>query len=174
MNKPMLIITDRLTITEFDESMIEDVQKNSLDEDNRRFVPDEVFETVEDAKKTVAFLMKCYKGDKGPFVYPLLLMNGDNIGYVQAVPLKSGWEIGYHIAKKYTGNGYATEAVKSFLPIIMEWLCIEKIEGHCLIENIASCTVLEKCGFTLVYKGIGDYQGEARDICRYLYERSTL
>lgn len=59
------IETERLVITEFDESMIECVQKNSLDEDNRRFVPDEVFETVEDDAETVLFLMDCYKETRG-------------------------------------------------------------------------------------------------------------
>jgi len=43
------IETERLIITVFDESMIESVHKNSLDEDIRWFVPDEVFETMEDA-----------------------------------------------------------------------------------------------------------------------------
>ena len=167
----MLIVSDRLTITEFDESMVESVHENSLDEDNRCFVPDEVFETVEEAHKTVAFLMECYKGDEGPFVYPILLRNGDNIGYVQAVPLESGWEIGYHIAKRYTGNGYATEAVKAFLPIIMERLCINQIEGICVAENIASKRILEKAGFELAYSGIGNYQGCNRPICRYEYNR---
>ena len=40
------IETEWLTITEFTLDMAEDVHKNSLDEDNRRFVPDEVFETM--------------------------------------------------------------------------------------------------------------------------------
>ena len=167
----MLIVSDRLIITEFDESMIECVHENSLDEDNRRFVPDEVFETIEAAHQTVTYLMKCYKNDNGPFVYPVLLQNGENIGYVQAVPLINGWEIGYHIAKGYTGNGYATEAVKAFLPIIMERLSIDKIEGLCLAENIASKRVLEKSGFELLYSGLGDYQGDSRLICKYRYSR---
>jgi hypothetical protein len=47
------IETERLIITEFNESMIQCVHLNSLDEDNRRFVPDEVFETVENARKIV-------------------------------------------------------------------------------------------------------------------------
>ena len=42
----MRIETERLVITEFSPEMAEDVHLNSLDEDNRRFVPDEVFETV--------------------------------------------------------------------------------------------------------------------------------
>ena len=164
----LYIETERLVITEFDESMVKSVHENSLDEDIRRFVPDEVFETVEEARKTVLFLMSRYKGNKGPFVHPVLLKNGENIGYVQALPIKCGWETGYHIAKKHTRNGYATEALSAFLPIIMERLNIDKIAGLCALENRASCRVLEKCGFELEYKGPGDYQGKPWDICRYI------
>jgi len=163
------IETQRLIITEFNESMIESVHENSLDEDNRRFVPDEVFETVEEAQKTVLWLMDCYKKVNEPRVHPVLLKNGENIGYVQAVPLKVGWEIGYHIAKKHTRNGYAVEAVIAFLPIIMERLSIKEIVGICLPENIASCNVMERCGFVLEYKGAGNYQGNEREIFRYKY-----
>jgi len=91
---------------------------------------------------------------------------------VQAVPTdeeKNEWEIGYHIAKEYTEKGYATEAVKAFLPAIMKRLNIEKIEGLCVIENYASRAVMEKCGFTLEYSGAGEYQGTERDVCRYSY-----
>lgn len=113
--------TERLIITEFTPDMAQAVHENSLDEDNRRFVPDEVFETVEDAAETIDFLASRYGGSDGPFVYPVLLKDGTNIGYVQAVPLGDGiWEIGYHIGAKYTKRGYATEAVKAFLPVIMK------------------------------------------------------
>ena len=44
----MNIQTERLTITRFTMDMAKAVHLCSLDEDNRRFVPDEVFETVED------------------------------------------------------------------------------------------------------------------------------
>lgn len=57
-----MITTDRLLITEFHEEMAECVHLNSLDEDNRKFVPDEVFETVEEAEETIRFLMGCYQG----------------------------------------------------------------------------------------------------------------
>ena len=48
------IKTKWLYITKFEDSMAEIVQINSLDEDNRRFVPDEVFETVEQARETLS------------------------------------------------------------------------------------------------------------------------
>ena len=56
----MRIETERLVITEFTPDIAQVVHDNSLDEDNRRFVPDEVFETVEDAREAVDFLMSKY------------------------------------------------------------------------------------------------------------------
>lgn len=165
-----LIETERLTITEFTPDMAQAVHENSLDEDNRRFVPDEVFETVDEATETIEFLMSQYGGSDGPFVYPVLIKDSANIGYVQAIPLDDGfWEIGFHVGEKYTKNGYATEAVKAFLPVIMNKLGIEKIKGICLSENIASRKVMEKCGFVLEFEGTDSYQGDQRQICRYWF-----
>ena len=166
-----LLETERLTITEFKPDMAQAVHENSLDEDNRRFVPDEVFETVEDAAETIDFLMAQYGGIDGPLIYPVLLNDGTNIGYVQAVPLGGGiWETGYHIGETYTKHGYATEAVKAFMPVIMARIGISKIAGICLTENIASQKVMEKCGFVLEFRGMDNYQGEQREICRYWFE----
>ena len=166
-----LIETERLIITEFTPDMAQAVHENSLDEDTRRFVPDEVFETVEDAAETIDFLMTQYGGCDGPLVYPVLLKDKTNIGYVQAVPLDDNTrEIGYHIGSRYTNHGYATEAVKGFLPVVMNRIGIASIAGICHSNNIASKKVMEKCGFVLEYQGIGDYQGEQREICRYRFE----
>ena len=168
----MRIETDRLIITEFEPAMAEAVHRNSLDTDTRRFVPDEVFETVEEAAETIAFLMGCYTSGDGPLVYPVLLKDGTNIGYVQAVPLEEGgWEIGYHIGGSYTGNGYATEAVRAFLPVIMEQLNIRQISGVCLAENKGSVKVLQRCGFIQEFEGLGSYQGQTQNICKFSYRR---
>ncbi|MBR5961665.1 MAG: GNAT family N-acetyltransferase [Clostridia bacterium] len=170
----MRIETERLIITEFTPDMAQAVHENSLDEDNRRFVPDEVFETVEEAMETIEFLMGQYGRSDGPLVYPVLTKTGaENIGYVQMAPLGNGiWEIGYHIAKQYTGNGYATEAVNAFLPVIAGLIGIDKVHGVCLSENIASKHVLKKCGFESVSEGISDYQGEQREVFRSIWKKS--
>ena len=134
-------------------------------------MPDEVFETVEEAAETVEFLMGCYISHEGPLVYPVLLKNGTYIGYVQAVPFDDGtYEIGYHIGGGYTKQGYATEAVTAFLPVIMYQLSIKEIKGICLADNKASVKVLERCGFTKLYEGVGNYQGEDRQICKFIFQ----
>lgn len=166
----MKLETKRLTVTEFRPDMAQSVHLQSLDEDNRRFVPDEVFETVEEAAETIDFLMGCYHTGEGPLVYPVLLKDGTYIGYVQAVPLEDGtWEIGYHIGAAYTKQGYATEAVNAFLPVILEQLALRQMRGICLAENRASVKVLERCGFVKEYEGPGNYQGSEQNICRYVY-----
>ena len=166
----MKIETERLIITELTMDMAEAVHLNSLDEDNRRFVPDEVFETAEEAADTVGFLMGVYENGDGPLVYPVLLKDGTYIGYVQAVPFDDGtWEVGYHIGGNYTKNGYATEAVKAFLPVIMPELSLSKIAGICLADNKASVKVMERCGFIKEFEGIGPYQGEEHRICKYFF-----
>lgn len=169
----MYIETDRLIITEFSLDMANDVHLNSLDEDNRRFVPDEVFETVEDARETIEFLMSQYDSMEGPLVYPVLIKDSkENIGYVQLAPVDDGeWEVGYHIGKKFTGNGYASEAVKVFLPLMADRLHINEIYGICLKDNAASVKVLGKCGFEVVFQGIGNYQGEDKEIVKTIWKK---
>jgi RimJ/RimL family protein N-acetyltransferase len=169
----MLLETQRLIITEFTMDMARVVHENSLDEDNRRFVPDEVFETEEDAAETIEFLMGQYDGKDGPFVYPVIAKEDKtNLGYVQMAPLDDGvWEIGYHIAKQYTGNGYATEAVKAFLPLMADRIGIAEVYGICLAENDASVHVLKKCGFDVLFEGEGEYQGEKREIFKSVWRK---
>lgn len=166
----MRIETERLIITEFNKEMAQVVHENSLDEDNRRFLPDEVFETVDEAGETIEFLMSQYDSEDGPLVYPVITKDDNNIGYVQLVPIEEGWEIGYHIAKKYAGNGYATEAVMAFLPYIAERKALQVIWGVCLKENLASIKVMEKCGFENVFIGEGDYQGERHEIIKKMWQ----
>ena len=171
----MQIKTERLTITKFSQSMAQSVYENSQDEDNRRFVPDEVYESVEDAREAIEFLMSRYENADGPFVYPIITnAGGKNIGYVQLCKLElddGAWEIGYHIAKDFTGKGYATEAVKAFLPAMVQKLNLKEIYGICLAENTASVRVLEKCGFTKIYQGPGNYQGKKAQIIKAIWKK---
>ena len=72
------------------------------------------------------------------------------------IPLDDGnGEIGYHVAKAYTGNGYATEAIKAFLPVAAKLVGTDTVQGICLSENVASKHVLHKCGFETVFEGVG-------------------
>ena len=168
----MEIKTPRLTITRFSTDMAQAVYENSQDDDTRRFVPDEVYNSVEEAREAIDFLMSRYDTNDGPFVYPIITNDsGKNIGYIQICKLEDGtWEIGYHIAKNFTGKGYATEAVKAFLSDMSKKLNIKEVYGICLAENLASVRVLEKCGFTQIYQGFGNYQGKEEQIIKTIWK----
>ena len=168
----MQIKTLRLTITTFSLDMAQIVYENSQDDDTRRFVPDEVYDSVEEARAAIEFLMSRYDSADGPFVYPIITNDGgQNIGYIQLCQIDDGsWEIGYHIAKQFTGKGYATEAVKAFLPVMAQKFNIKEVYGICLAENTASVRVLEKCGFVKVYQGAGNYQGKEAQIVKSVWK----
>ena len=170
----MNIKSSRLTITTFSSDMAQSVYENSRDDDTRRFVPDEVYNSVEEAREAIEFLISRYDSTDGPFVYSIITNDGGkNIGYVQLCQLEleeGAWEIGYHIAKNFTGKGYATEAVKAFLSAMAKKLNIKEVYGICLAENLASVRVLEKCGFTQIYQGFGNYQGKEEQITKTIWK----
>ena len=152
--------------------MAQSVYENSQDDDTKRFVPDEVYDSAEEARAAIEFLISRYDSADGPFVYPIITnYDGKNIGNIQLCQIDDGsWEIGYHIAKHFTGQGYATEAVKAFLSAMAKKLNIKEVYGICLAENLASVRVLEKCGFTQIYQGPGNYQGREVQIIKTIWK----
>ena len=163
----VIIENDNLALVKMNTSMYLDVFHNSQDENNRRFVPDEVFESLEETKEVVNQIISSYDSKDGPFVYAVIRKEDDkNIGYVQLVKIPEGWEIGYHIAIPYVGNGYATEAVTLFLSYLKNNSHVDEIFGIALFDNKASRRVLEKCGFELIFEGEGLYQGSNRKIIK--------
>ena len=166
-NKQIIIENDRLQIVKMNQSMYYDVYKNSQDDNNRKYVPDEVFDSLEEASEVVNQIINSYDSEDGPFVYAVIRKKDSaNLGYVQLVKIEEGWEIGYHIAQIYTGNGYASEATNLFLNYIKNNTSLKQIIGIALAANKASRRVLEKCGFELIYEGSGLYQGRKRKIIK--------
>ena len=166
-NKSVIADNDKLQIVKMNQSMYCDVYKNSQDDNNRKYVPDEVFDSLEEASEVVNQIINSYDSEDGPFVYAVIRKKDSaNLGYVQLVKIEEGWEIGYHIAQIYTGNGYATEAVNLFLNYIKNNTSLKQIIVIALAANKASRRVLEKCGFELIYEGTGLYQGRKRKIIK--------
>lgn len=168
-NKSVIADNGKLQIAKMNQSMYYDVYKNSQDDNNRKYVPDEVFDSLEEASEVVNQIINSYDSEDGPFVYAVIRKKDSaNLGYVQLVKIEEGWEIGYHIAEIYTGNGYATEAVNLFLNYIKNNTSLKQIIGIALAANKPSRRVLEKCGFEFLYEGNGLYQGRKRKIIKMI------
>lgn len=118
--------------------------------------------------------MEQYDTLSGPLVYAIIIkQTGEYIGYVQIIPFEGkSWEIGYHIAKPYVGNGFATEAVNAFLPVITKKIGIDEVYRVCLKNNLASNRVMIKCDFTNIFDGEGNYQDELRHIIENVWKKS--
>ncbi|KXT00847.1 hypothetical protein AC578_949 [Pseudocercospora eumusae] len=74
--------------------------------------------------------------------------------------------VGYMIHPDFQGKGYATEALKAFIPRYWErvpnaseeGIGHDVIEGYTDSENFASHRILQKCGFTRCETAVGDFE----------------
>ena len=79
----------------------------------------------------------------------VLKSNNEPIGTIDinnSMAKFSSVEPGYVIAKKYWGNGYATEALKAVMKYLFEELEVELVYAEFMEDNIGSGRVMEKCG----------------------------
>ena len=67
-------------------------------------------------------------------------------------------EIGYAISNKYTGNGYATEAVKGLIKFLFDKTDTTELVAVALLDNAPSNSVIRKSGFQ--YKKVIDIEGK--------------
>ena len=58
-------------------------------------------------------------------------------------------DIGYELAPRLWGQGYATEAARAMVDFGFRELGLHRISSWCIADNAASARVLEKDGFTL-------------------------
>ncbi|MBV1756569.1 MAG: GNAT family N-acetyltransferase [Dethiosulfatibacter sp.] len=82
----------------------------------------------------------------------MLKETGEIIGVCGFNPPTNGYdtELMYHLAKKYWGKGYATEAAIACIDYAKNHLKIKKIGASIDPENKSSQKVLEKLGFNYV------------------------
>lgn len=78
---------------------------------------------------------------------------GDILGHCGVVPAqRTGPEIEliYHLAQRFWGKGYATEAARAIRDFAMDTLALDRIIGLVAPDNLASKRVLEKIGMRFV------------------------
>lgn len=60
-------------------------------------------------------------------------------------------EMGYWIAEPYWGQGIIPEAARVVLPWLFANYTLERVQAHCMAENVGSAKVMEKIG--MKYEG---------------------
>lgn len=56
-------------------------------------------------------------------------------------------DVAYRLNPAYWGRGYATEALQEVVRFIFTQTAIQRLNGGADVRNVASCRVMEKCGF---------------------------
>jgi ribosomal-protein-alanine N-acetyltransferase len=83
-------------------------------------------------------------------------------------------ELGYAIGRAWWGQGLATEAARAAIRYGFDELDLQRIEAHCLVDNLASERVMQKCGMT--YEGTlrdyGYFKGAFRTLKVYAFVRA--
>ncbi len=125
----------------------------SRESDLKRFLPDQYYENIEVAEKTLNFLMSQYPSstriDKAYVLGVVDKASERLIGHVGLSPVKSGIEVGYAIRDSHKNEGLATESVRLLLNIARKKFHLSQVFGIVNKKNIPSIKVLEKCGFIL-------------------------
>ncbi|MFA5405393.1 MAG: GNAT family N-acetyltransferase [Ignavibacteria bacterium] len=136
-----------LKLVKYSENHIGGLLKHLNNENISRwiFLPVDTY-TIEDAKKWLEF---CKESDekKDNFLFAIEL-NGELIGGIGLhKKTEHCFDVGYWIAEKHWGKGYATEALKEITDLALNELKIDRIQAYVFDGNISSEKVLEKCGY---------------------------
>lgn len=141
--------TNRLTLRKFRYDDIDSMLKNWIaDPIIQKGYGEPVYETKESVKNLINVW------NEQLFRFAIILNeNMECIGQVSFCRIysdeKTG-EIEYCIGQKYWGNGYATEAVITFIDFVFNNSELEKIEAFHRVDNPVSGKVLQKAGMIIV------------------------
>jgi ribosomal-protein-alanine N-acetyltransferase len=148
----MFLTTPRLLLREIEESDWQAVLAYQSDPEFLRFTP-WTYRTEEDVRRFVQlFLDWREEQPRQKFQFAIILQNeGTFIGNC-GIRINSSnvWEaeIGYELDRRYWRYGYATEAAQMLLAFGFRELHMHRIYAHCIAENVASASVLERLGMT--------------------------
>ena len=155
----MLFETERLIVRKFKAEDAQPLYENHMDEEVRKWFPNECYADPEEARDAIRFYADCVDHGKLPIVLGVELKEtGELIGDagISEVDGRPGeTEIGYCIGKKYRGKGYATELLRPVSDFVVSRFGISVIWGRVVYGNKASVKVLEKNGYQFVRKESG-------------------
>lgn len=145
------IYTKRLEIRPFIKDDTQKVFELSQEPTLAQWIPDQVYDSLEETEKVLDFLIKKSYHASFPLVMAIVLRDTQEvIGHVGLSEIDQGIEIGYGIGMAYQKKGYGKEAVKAYTYVMMERMAIEKVYGIVHSENIGSCKLLESIGYRQV------------------------
>ncbi|HHX70088.1 MAG TPA: GNAT family N-acetyltransferase, partial [Gallicola sp.] len=133
--------------------------EHHLEPELKEWIPNEVYEDLDDTKDAINFYQECVDNNELPFVLAIELKETNHLIGDTGVNLVEGTEdeveIGYSICCKHSGKGYATEAVIAMTNFVVETFGIKTLYGRVMKGNVASVKVMEKAGYQFLKEEYG-------------------
>ena len=140
--------TKRLTLRRFRLTDVDDVIAFANDEVWQRYLPPLPFpyERVHGERFVAESFLRDWKSKPAFAIVLGDTMIGEINLRINKRPQTA--EMGYAIARKHWGNGYATEAAGAVVGWAFETFCLAKIHAVAIVDNKRSWRVMERIGMT--------------------------
>jgi [ribosomal protein S5]-alanine N-acetyltransferase len=144
----------------------------SREETLRRRMPDQVYDSFEEAAEVTAFLKDRALNGEWPFVLGVTIRETKElIGHVGLSQVPEGIEIGYAIAMAHQGKGYGAEAVAAFSAWAVHHFALPGIWAILMADNEPSRRVLTKSGYVFQWQREENAFGGTHTCLGYLFTR---
>jgi len=140
------IITKQLILKKVQENHLQQIFEIWTDSEACKYMFDSHWSNVDE-------LYVVLEEDDEYFCFAAFMPDGNDIVATCRISLEGDngeWDLGYNVHKAFWGKGFATEMVQALLTFGRESLGVTTVVAFVAKANIASCKVLEKCGFEIV------------------------
>jgi ribosomal-protein-alanine N-acetyltransferase len=139
--------TDRLVLRQLRADDLEDIFEYASDPEVAKYTSWTAHETIKDTEVFLNYVLDLYKnGEVAPWGVVYVGKIVGTCGFVGWDLRSSRAEIGYALSREYWGRGLMTEAVGEIISFGFRSMKLNRIQGRCEVENIASARVMEKAG----------------------------
>jgi ribosomal-protein-alanine N-acetyltransferase len=146
-----ILKTERLILRKMTLDDAEDLFAYASDSEVAKYVTWEPHGTIEDSRAFLQDVLERYE-KRLPANWGLVLKATGRLvgtcGFMSWFPAQGRAEIGFALGRRHWGQGFMTEAVRQVILWGFSKCGLNRIEGECKPENLASARVMEKCGMT--------------------------
>ncbi len=140
--------TERLKLRRFEIGDAEEVYSGYINQPEFLYYANKKEQSFDEVKSYIEHIIQKYE-EKNYFSW--LITKKDDNKIIGAINLKKDNKedsvlFSYAIDNRFTGRGYMTEALSIVRDFAIKKLKVKKFIGGCVIENVASKKVMEKCG----------------------------
>jgi len=142
--------TERLYLRRVEKEDVNEIFDLRSDKETMKYIPRPLVKTEEEALAHIAMIDEKIETNEG-INWAITLKNHSKliglIGHYRIKPEHFRAEIGYMLLPEYHGKGIITEAIKETVKYGFEIMKLHSIEAVIDPKNLASESVLQKCGF---------------------------